>query len=85
METKRRTVAEIDEIRRERQQRQRTQLCTLIVWLCVLIILLWLLAGCTTRVSCAYERKSFLGVEWTNPIPQKCVDRPNRATEMVGW
>jgi hypothetical protein len=57
----------------------------IVVWIILIILMVALLTGCSTKVSCNYERKSFLGFSWINPIPQKCQDRPNRATDIVGW
>ena len=54
-------------------------------WILAICSLLWMLSGCTTKVGCGNETTTFLGMEFHNPIAQKCADRPNRATDIVGF
>jgi len=56
-----------------------------VVKMLLLTLLLVQLVNCSSKVSCGNETTSFLGIKFHNPIPQKCEDRPNRATDIVGW
>lgn len=68
-----------------KQAMLQKQFWVLVVWLGFLSGLLFFLAGCSTRVSCGNETTTFLWMKFHNPIAQKCADRPNRATDIVGF
>jgi hypothetical protein len=53
--------------------------------LMLLCLMLLQLGNCSHKVSCGNQTTSFLGVKFNNPIPQRCEDRPNRSTKIVGW
>ena len=64
---------------------QRVQFWMIVGYLLAIIMILFFISSCTKRVSCGYETVSFLGLKFNSPIPQKCSERPNRATDMVGF
>jgi len=68
-----------------KQAQLQRQFWGIVVWLCLLTFLLWFLSGCTTKIGCGNETTTFLSMKFHNPIAQKCEDRPNRATDIVGF
>lgn len=78
-----------DRLEEERRVLQKTTRYSLLYgiagWLIVIALLLYLLAGCSTRVSCGNKTTTLFGIKWNSPITQKCQDRPNRATDIVGF
>lgn len=64
---------------------KQIQFWMIVGYLLFIMVLLFLISSCTKRVSCGYETVSFLGLKFHSPIPQKCEERPNRATDMVGF
>ena len=64
---------------------KQVQFWMIVGYLLFIIALLFLISSCTKRVSCGYKTVDFLGLKFHSPIPQKCEERPNRATDMVGF
>lgn len=64
---------------------KQVQFWMIVGYLLFIMALLFLISSCTKRVSCGYKTVDFLGLKFHSPIPQKCEDRPNRATDMVGF
>lgn len=60
-------------------------LIVIAMWLLGLCLFLLILSSCSTSVHCGSKTTEFLGMKFHSPIPQKCSERPNRATEIVGW
>lgn len=76
-----------EEVRKlkQKQNRLHAMLWAVMIWVIAVGVLLWLLVGCSTKVSCGYQTVSFLGMKFHSPIEQRCQERPNRATDMVGF
>ena len=76
-----------EEVRKlkRKQNRLHAQMWASIIWLILLSVMIWLLMGCSTKVSCGNETTTFLWMKFHNPISQNCQDRPNRATDIVGF
>lgn len=68
-----------------RRKYKQVQFWMIVGYLLAIIMILFFISSCTKRVSCGYETVSFLGLKFNSPIPQKCSERPNQATDIVGF